>query len=462
MQGPDLLELGIILLIVSLAGAISSKMRNAFLPAYVICGLAMGHAGLGLVKSGSEASEILEFIAMLGAAFMMFFLGLELPSERVRNADKRLYALSAANLALAISIGIVFGTLFGFSPFEALLAGFALYPASAQMVTKNLVEMRRLANPETEKLLGALMAQGMVAVCATALFSSVAHARAFEPVSLTISIVCVFAFCGVGVALSRYLAKRANRMLDASSEELFTIVIFALVTFSAAVSSIFGIAAAVGAALVGMMLSETKYARTVERKGAPFRDMFVAITIFYFASRVSLADFSSNVLAISLAAIPLAIIGAIAIDYAFAQRLGLPGRSAGNFALSLMPGSEYALVAVMFAGFYARAYAFVCILACVSLCATPLMKYSSWIQSALQSVLPGKSEKARTWKPLDAQAKVSYKVKGKRWARTQAVKPYSERTYSEEEEEKEEKEAEPWDESVLRRRPLKEELIKNR
>ena len=73
-----------------------------------------------------------------------------------------------------------------------------------------------------------------------------------------------------------------NKVLDISSNEIFIIVIFAILFFVAGFSETIHVAEAIGALLLGLVFSETEHSDRIEKLVVPFRDFFGAI--FFSAS----------------------------------------------------------------------------------------------------------------------------------------------------------------------------------
>ena len=71
-------------------------------------------------------------------------------------------------------------------------------------------------------------------------------------------------------------------MLDISSNEIFIIVIFAILFFVAGFSETIHVAEAIGALLLGLVFLKQSIAYRIEQLVVPFRDFFGAI--FFSAS----------------------------------------------------------------------------------------------------------------------------------------------------------------------------------
>ena len=91
--------------------------------------------------------------------------------------------------------------------------------------------------------------------------------------SILIAVGYMLLFFVVARKATRFL----NKMLDISSNEIFIIVIFAILFFVAGFSETIHVAEAIGALLLGLVFSETEHSDRIEQLVVPFRDFFGAI-----------------------------------------------------------------------------------------------------------------------------------------------------------------------------------------
>ena len=83
--------------------------------------------------------------------------------------------------------------------------------------------------------------------------------------------------------LGRRFLPQLNRLLDIPSDEVFMLLLFAILTIVAGLSEAIHVAEAIGALLVGLVLAETEHRERIEKILVPFRDLFGAMFFFSFA-----------------------------------------------------------------------------------------------------------------------------------------------------------------------------------
>ena len=106
--------------------------------------------GLDLVSDPDE----LELVARLGLVFLLFYLGLEFSLDHLVAGGRRLVSAASIYLVLNVGGGLVFGLALGWGTAEAFVLAGVVGISSSAIVTKLLVETRRLGNRETRTILG--------------------------------------------------------------------------------------------------------------------------------------------------------------------------------------------------------------------------------------------------------------------------------------------------------------------
>jgi Sodium/hydrogen exchanger family. len=65
----ELLEIGVAFLLVAIGGLLAVKLRQSVIPAYILCGMAIGPYGFNFISNPG----IIEFMSKLGVIFLLFF-----------------------------------------------------------------------------------------------------------------------------------------------------------------------------------------------------------------------------------------------------------------------------------------------------------------------------------------------------------------------------------------------------
>lgn len=155
-----ILEVGLAIALIAVAGLLSAKIRFSVIPFYILIGMAVGPHSVELWHFDFrfiESAPLIEFMGRLGVLFLLFYLGLEFSVGRLIKSGRSIAVGGTIYIAINFTLGLLFGWLSGF-PFQETLviAGITTISSSA-IVAKVLVDLKRTANPETEMILGIIM-----------------------------------------------------------------------------------------------------------------------------------------------------------------------------------------------------------------------------------------------------------------------------------------------------------------
>lgn len=308
------------------------------IPAFMAAGIILGPSVSGVVAH----PEDLQLIADVGLIVLLFALGVEFPLEAVAASGRRLVLAAFGFIAINVLGGLAFGFVLGWGTSEALVIAGAVGISSSAIVTKLLVELRRLTNAETPIVLGIIVVEDLFLAIYLALLSpvlggadSAGEAAAHFAVSL--------AFIVGLLVLARFGARWVGALLDTDSDELTTILAIGLAVLVAGVAEELEVSEAIGALMIGLVISRTAVAATVERVVAPVRDAFAAVFFVVFGASIELGTLG-DVAAAAAAAVALTLVTNTVGGMIVARVHGLNQRSAANAALVLLGRGEFSLI----------------------------------------------------------------------------------------------------------------------
>ena len=288
-----------------------------------------------------EHPEALALLASLGLVILLFHLGVEFSVDDLTSGGRTRLIVGRSIHAEPRRCRPL-GLARGWGTREALvLAGIPGISSSA-IVTKLLVELRRLSNPESVhdprhhrrrgSLPYALYLAGLQPV-----LSGSSGGTASRDVAVA------FGFLAVLAVVARWGGGLVQRLLAAPDDELLTILFVGLAIFVAGLAAEMGVSDAIGALLAGMIVASTVLAKRVERLVRPLRDTFAAMFFFAFGLSIEPSEVTS-------VAGPVAI--AIALTFVLnllagiiAARVGRHGRiGAANIASTVLARGEFSLI----------------------------------------------------------------------------------------------------------------------
>ena len=339
-------ELGLAVLLMALATYVASKFKLSAVPLLIIIGLVVGphlpHFGL-LDLRFIDSKPIIDFMGRLGVLFLLFYLGLEFSLGRLLRAGYSIATAGTVYIVINLMLGLLFGWVLGWPAREILVVAGITTISSSAIVAKVITDLRRSARPETGLILGIIMFEDVFLAGYMALVSGFVLHGSTPLGSLVTSIIATTLFIVTLMVAGRYSAPYLNRWLRAHSEESFLLVIFAILFVIAGLSETLGVAEAIGALLIGLVLGETEQSGRLERVVIPFRDFFGAFLFFSFGLNIDPLALGGAV-GIAVAAALMTIVGNFVAGLIAGRISRLPTRAGVNIGLTIVSRGEFSIV----------------------------------------------------------------------------------------------------------------------
>ncbi|WP_440009908.1 cation:proton antiporter [Halomicrococcus sp. SG-WS-1] len=341
-----LLEVGIALTGIAVAGTLANRIGLSVIPAYILVGILIGPnepssvAGISLTLV--EDREFIDVLAELGIVFLLFFLGLEFSISQLLNDRTRIVKAGTVDFLVNFGLGIVLGIVFGFSIIETLFVAGIVYISSSAVITKSLTENGWIANPESSPILGTLVFEDILIAMYLALLSAVVLGSGSVVDALT-TVGTALGFLGGLTIVAWYGAETVERAFDVPSDELFLLRILGTTTLVAGVALAVGLSEAVAAFFVGTAFSNTDHTGRIEDVVAPTRDFFAAVFFFAIGLTTDVTVLGDVVLLLA-SAVVLTTVGKVASGTLSGRVYDLDGTRSLRVGLGLVPRGEFSLV----------------------------------------------------------------------------------------------------------------------
>jgi CPA2 family monovalent cation:H+ antiporter-2 len=249
------------------------------IPFYILAGVLLGKAGLGMV----QADEISKFFSEMGLLFLLFFMGLGIKPERIMSNRSAVLTSGIIDLNVNMIIGFIAAYLLGFSLSESLIVASAFYISSTAMAVTSLIENRKLMLKESETVIWLMVFEDLILIIVLALISAGNQ-------NLIIFFVKILAVLGVLYALAHYGKEFLVSILD-RDDELPIIFTFAAVLITASFSMYLGVPETMMVIALGVAFATTD-PDAFEQHARPFKDVFLVVFFVFFGVTI---DFSGGV-----------------------------------------------------------------------------------------------------------------------------------------------------------------------
>lgn len=317
------------------------------IPLFILAGILLGPYTPGIVLVADPHD--LEMLSALGLVLLLFYLGLEFHLDDLKEGGRKMALAGGAYLALNVGAGLGFGFALGWGTSEALVLAGVLGISSSAIVTKVLVDLGRIGNPETKPILGIIVVEDVFLAL---------YLAALQPIlsgadSLGAAVLDggkAFGFLLLLALVARFGTKVVSRLINTKDDELLVISFLGAAVFVAGVSEWFGVADAIGAFMVGLMLGSTTSGPRILKLVHPLRDAFGAIFFFAFGLSIDPGDLPSVVWPV-LAAVAVTIAMNVFAGLTAAKVYSFGAQATANISTTLLARGEFALIlATMAAG----------------------------------------------------------------------------------------------------------------
>ncbi|MEU6084291.1 cation:proton antiporter [Streptomyces sp. NPDC047108] len=342
-----LLAMGGAFLAAAFLARLGSRIGLPTIPLFMLAGILLGPHTPGPVLV--EDAHDFEMLSALGLVLLLFYLGLEFHLDDLRSGGKRLAAAGGIYLLLNVGAGLGFGFALGWGAQEALVLAGVLGISSSAIVTKILIDLGRIGHPETRLILGVIVVEDIfLALYLAALQPVISGAEGVQETVLQAS--KAFGFLLVLAAAARWGTRLIGRLIAVRDNELLVISFLGAAVLVAGVSEVLGVADAIGAFMVGLILAGTRSGPRIRELVHPLRDAFAAIFFFAFGLAVDPGDIASVAGPVAAAA-ALTIVMNVAAGLLAARLYHYGPRTAADIATTLLARGEFALIlAAMAAG----------------------------------------------------------------------------------------------------------------
>lgn len=332
-----LIEVGALLLGLSLLGRLAARIGISPIPLYLLAGLVFGHGGL-IPLNASES--FFEIGSEIGVILLLAMLGLEYSADELLGNLKRSRVAGIFDALLNAMPGAIFALILGWGPVAAVALAGITWVSSSGVIAKVLRDLGRLSNRETPIILSILVIEDLAMAFYLPVLSALVIGASIQQgaISLAIAIAAVF--------LILYLALRHGRVISGlfspRDSESLLLGVLGLTMLIAGLASQVQVSSAVGAFLVGIALSGQVANRAVQVL-TPLRDLFAAFFFVFFGLSTDPADLPPVLLpALVLAALTIAT--KTLTGYLAARRagIGIPGR--WRTGLGLTPRGEFSII----------------------------------------------------------------------------------------------------------------------
>lgn len=268
---------------VLLLGLILRAIRQPHVVAYLLAGVALGPAGVGLVTDQVTIARFGE----IGVILLLFFVGMEISLPRLLANWKVPVIGTLLQIAVSVACTVGLGAWKGWPWQRSILLGFVISLSSTAVVIKLLQRRGEIDQPIGQDVVGVLLVQDL-AIVPMLIAIGVMGGTTLSPTAIVLQVVGGI----VCVGLMLFVATRdrirlpLDRLLQ-GDQELQVFAAGFLCFGLALLTGLAGLSAALGAFLGGVVVGAAKETEWIHEALFPFHVLLLAL---FFVSVGMLID----------------------------------------------------------------------------------------------------------------------------------------------------------------------------
>ena len=273
---PIFLDLAIILVTAGVITIIFKWLKQPLVLGYIVAGFFIGPY-FPWFPAITDDSNV-HVWSDIGIVFLMFALGLEFSIKKLKKVGSTGAITALTELAIMFVAGNTVGHLLGMGNMDSIFLGCMLSISSTTIIIKSFDDLKLKQQKFTNTVTAVLVVEDLVAVLLLVLLSTLSVSKSFNGGQLVLSLVKLVFFLVVWFTFGIFLIPTFLRWMRRwMSEETLCIVAVGLCFGMVVLADFAGFSTALGAFVMGSILSETIEADVIHRIITPIKNLFGAV-----------------------------------------------------------------------------------------------------------------------------------------------------------------------------------------
>ncbi|RDI13270.1 cation:proton antiporter [Flavobacterium sp. AG291] len=283
------------------------KLKQPYFIAYILSGLLLGPAFLNIIHEPKVVSELGE----LGIVMLMFTIGTDIDLRALGQNLYKPLLIALVQLALSFACMFLVGDKAGWSTEIIILTSFIISLSSSAIVFQYLKRTGEINSQLGIITCGVLLIQDILVVpmILTLNMMSGSNASPFEIVKVCIGGILILLFLNAAIKHKLFSIPMGREILADHDFQVFVgfCICFGMAWFSAW----FGLSPALGAFAAGIVISQDKATRWLEKSILPFRVFFMAFFFLAIGLQLDIVFFANNAGTIFLVTVSVLLINSL-------------------------------------------------------------------------------------------------------------------------------------------------------
>ena len=336
-----LLNMTMLLLIGWVCSVIFKRLNMPAAIGYIISGIILSNYWGG---ENADTERIVSFLADLGLVLMMFCIGMELNLKKLGKMGPFAMMVVMIQVPIMLAGGFVGGSMLGLSALQAIIFGAIISGSSTAVVTIVLAEQERISRSDVETLVFITVIEDVAQVLILCAVSPLMSGADMDLLGLIWMLIIVVVFMVTAIVIGLIFVPRLlDYVSEKFSEEILLVVSLGLCFGLSYISVYIGMSMAIGAFLMGVIVSQSEDHRKIERDVEPMRDIFMMMFFISIGLLIRPEDIVSNIVTIVIIYLIYFVLkgGSVILAYFTGNK---PLRLSFYCSISLIAMGEFAFI----------------------------------------------------------------------------------------------------------------------
>lgn len=340
---PNLIaDLGFILFIAALVTLLFKKLGQPLVLGYLIAGFLVSphFPWLPTVQDSSSVS----IWAEIGVIFLLFGLGLEFSFKKLLKVGGAAGFTAVFEVTAMIGIGYLVGRSIGWNSTDSLFLGGIISVSSTTIIARAFQELGLKGQKFVGLVFGILVVEDIIAVMLLVILPALSVSNSTSTADLLVSVLRLIFFVLLWFILGIFvLPPFLRKIRNLLEEETTLIVALGLCLMMVIIASNAGFSPALGAFIMGSLLSETPEGHRIEHLLNPVKNLFAAVFFVSVGMMINPQILRDNVGLVLLFTF-ITIVGKFISIYLGAVISGQPRKVAIKTGMSLAQIGEFSFI----------------------------------------------------------------------------------------------------------------------
>ncbi len=310
----------------------------------------LGYLGAGIVLGPSMLPELwvegntVSLLSNIGIVLLMFYIGLETDVRKLKASGSKLLFVVCLQMPLVVAAGYLTGILLGLNMVQSIFLGAIISGTSTAVVVGVLHESRHIDKDMARTIVNITIFEDVGQVIILTMASPLLAGDSPALGSTVNMILGLILFISLAIVFGTVFVPRLLNFIGGRfSSEILLIVAVGLCFSLAAISAEIGLSIAIGAFIMGMMISISKYSQRLMTEVEPVKELFMAVFFISIGLQISPLHIWENIVLATIIAVVF-IISKITTVWLGCYLVNMTAKDSLLIATSLIAMGEFAFI----------------------------------------------------------------------------------------------------------------------